>query len=84
MDRMELTGSVGVAVLLGAFFANLVGWLEAHARPYQALNVVGAALSAYASYGIGFVPFVVLEATWCLVALTVLVRSQGPANNTTL
>jgi hypothetical protein len=24
---MEIVGSVGVAILLGAFFANLMGWL---------------------------------------------------------
>jgi len=74
MDVMDWIGSVGVALLLGAFFANLVGWLHAQARPYQALNVLGAGLAAYASYGIGFMPFVVLEGTWCLVALISLVR----------
>lgn len=73
---MEALGSIGVALLLGAFFANLMGWLDARARSYQALNALGAALAAYASWGIGFTPFVVLEGTWCIVALTSLVRSS--------
>ena len=72
---MELVGSIGVAILLGAFFANLAGWLDARSRAYQSLNAIGAAIAAYASYGIGFVPFVVLEATWCAVALLALVRT---------
>jgi hypothetical protein len=71
---MELIGSIGVAILLGAFFGNLMGWLEARSRGYQGLNAVGAGIAAYASWGIGFMPFVVLEATWCAVALVALAR----------
>jgi hypothetical protein len=74
---MALLGSIGVALLLGAFFANLVGWLEAQSRVYQGLNALGAAIAACASYGIGFVPFVVLEGTWCVVALASLLRPRG-------
>jgi hypothetical protein len=79
---MELTGSIGVAILLGAFFANLMGWLDVRSRLYSALNAIGAAIAAYASWGIGFMPFVVLEATWSAVAVFSLVRSvsanRGP------
>lgn len=73
---MTIIGSVGVALLLGAFFANLVGWMTPASRAYQALNAVGAAIAAYASYQIDFMPFVVLEATWCLVALVYLVKPR--------
>ncbi len=71
---MELVGSVGVAILLGAFTANLVGWLSARSRLYQAANALGAGIAAYASWGIGFIPFVVLETVWCGVALASLIR----------
>jgi hypothetical protein len=70
----EIVGSIGVFLLLVAFFLNLSGHLRHSAAAYQAMNVVGAALSCYASYLIGFFPFVVLEGTWCLVALVALVR----------
>lgn len=70
---MELVGSIGVALLLGAFFANLVGWVDHRSRAYQATNALGAGIAAYASYRIDFMPFVVLEATWCGVALASLV-----------
>ncbi len=72
-----MVGSLGVALLLGAFFANLVGWLDASRRPYQGLNAVGAGLATYASYGIGFMPFVVLEGAWCGVALVSLLRPRA-------
>jgi len=72
---MTVLGFIGVALLLGAFFANLAGWLDAASRLYQGINALGAGIAAYASYGIGFTPFVVLESTWCLVALVYLFRS---------
>jgi len=73
---MELVGSAGVAILLAAFFANLTGRLSADARAYQAMNATGAAIAAFASWGIGFLPFVVLEGTWCLVACVALLRPR--------
>jgi hypothetical protein len=72
---MVLVGSVGVAILLGAFFANVAGWLDARSRLYQGANALGTGIAAYASYGIGFRPFVVLEVVWCAVAL---VRPPAP------
>ncbi len=76
---MALVGSIGVALLLGAFVANLVGWLAPTSRCYLGLNALGAAIAAYASYQIDFAPFVVLESTWCLVALVHLLRPRARA-----
>jgi len=59
-----------------AFFMNLFGMLNANSRRYQAMNAAGAAISCYASYLIGFAPFVVLEAVWCAVAVAAMIRSQ--------
>ena len=68
----EIVGSIGVFLLLVAFFLNLFGYVAHRALGYQVMNAVGAGLSCYASYLIGFFPFVVLEGTWCLVAVTAL------------
>lgn len=70
----DLVGSVGVALLLAAFALNAFGRLPSESRWYSLANVVGAALAAVASALIGYLPFVVLEGTWCLVALVNLVR----------
>ncbi|GMR22943.1 MAG: hypothetical protein BMS9Abin37_1328 [Acidobacteriota bacterium] len=70
----EVVGSVGVFLLLVAFFLNLFGRIPHTARSYQTMNAVGAGLSCYASYMIGFAPFVVLEGTWSVVALVALMR----------
>jgi hypothetical protein len=73
MSPETLIGSLGVAILL-LFLLNLVGVLRAESSPYTALNFAGASLAGYASYLIGFVPFVVLEGTWALVAGVALTR----------
>lgn len=73
---MEVLGSLGVAILLGAFFANLTGALATPSRLYQGMNALGAAVAAYASWGIGFMPFVVLEGVWCAAACIALVRPR--------
>ena len=75
----DLVGSVGVFLLLAAFFLNLFGFLPHTSRSYQGMNAVGAGLSCYASYLIGFVPFVVLEGTWSVVAVVALLRGRMTA-----
>ena len=74
MSPETLVGSLGVALLLLAFFLNLIRVLSTQSYPYTALNFAGASLAGYASYLIGFVPFVVLEGTWAVVAAVALVR----------
>jgi hypothetical protein len=74
MSMAEVVGSIGVAILLIAFFLNLFDLLGANTFSYRAMNAVGAGVSCYASYLIGFAPFVVLEATWCAVALAAMAR----------
>jgi hypothetical protein len=78
----DLLGTLGVGLLLVAFGLDRVGRIPN--RPYAALNACGSALACAASLLIGFVPFVVLEAIWCAVAIADLLltplRTRGPAS----
>jgi hypothetical protein len=76
MSPSDIVGSLGVALLLAAFFLNLVGVLPQDSRRYAGLNVIGAGLACWASWMIAFLPFVVLEGTWAVVAAAALVRSS--------
>ena len=76
MSASQIIGSIGVALLLIAFFMNSFGMLASDSRSYQTMNVVGSAVSCYASYLIGFAPFVVLEATWCAAAVAAMLRGR--------
>ncbi|MBS1596804.1 MAG: hypothetical protein JST75_01160 [Bacteroidetes bacterium] len=77
MSTSTLIGSLGVILLLLAFFLNLFNYTSQQNLLYILLNVIGAALSCYASFLINFLPFVILEATWCLVALVGLFKTLG-------
>jgi hypothetical protein len=86
MDIATLIGSLGVSLLLLAFFLNLFRFLRAEGYPYLVMNVAGGGLACYSSWLIGFMPFVVLEGTWALVAVVGLakrltLRSGPPARD---
>jgi hypothetical protein len=72
MPVPDLVASIGVTLLLAAFVLNLFGVLPRERTLYQGLNLVGAGMAAWAAWRIGFVPFVVLEGCWALVALLAL------------
>lgn len=82
MSTAEWIGSVGVALLLLAFVLNLRGALPPRSRIYHGLNAIGAGLACYASYRIGFFPFIVLEGTWSLVAVWDWFRGGRPSRRT--
>jgi hypothetical protein len=48
--------------------------LKAESVPYLVLNLIGAGLACTSSYLISFLPFVLLEGTWAIVAAVALVR----------
>ena len=73
--QTTVIGFVGVALLLLAFVLNLLKLLRPNGFCYMGLNFVGAALACYSSYIIMFMPFVLLEGVWALVALAGIVRA---------
>ncbi len=74
MDYATLIGSIGVILLLTAFFLNLFKFLVPESGLYIMLNIIGAGLSCYASILIHFIPFAILEAAWSLIALVSLFK----------
>lgn len=69
MDKSVLIGSIGVSLLLLAFFLNLFKILQQDSKTYILMNIFGAAMSCYASFLIEYIPFVILEGTWSIVAI---------------
>jgi hypothetical protein len=76
MTASNIIGSVGVLLLLVAYFMSLFKFLRSESKIYGLLNVVGAALACYASVMIDYIPFVILEGMWALVALIGLFRKS--------
>jgi hypothetical protein len=75
MSYSSIVGTVGVTLLLAAFFLHLFGFLS-QGRLYILLNIIGAGLSCYASVLIRYWPFVVLEGCWAVVSFMALVAKK--------
>jgi glucose-6-phosphate-specific signal transduction histidine kinase len=79
MELAMLIGSLGVALLLLAFFLNLFKFIAQDGYATIGMNVAGAALACRSSWIIAFMPFVILEAVWRPVALAALVKRTSHA-----
>jgi nucleoside recognition membrane protein YjiH len=77
MTNSDWVGTIGVFLILSAYFCSTFGWLSSQSRPFFALNTVGAAMSCYASFLIEYWPFVVLEGTWMIVSLIGWVKAKA-------
>jgi hypothetical protein len=76
MNLPDIINSVGVSLVLLAFFMLTLKKINAQNVYYNLLNFVGAGLACYGSYLIKAMPFAVLEGTWCLVAFYGLVKKK--------
>ncbi len=76
MEFSEIIGAIGVTLCLIAFLFSVFGYLSQDSKLYALLNLLGGALSCYAAVLINFLPFVILEGTWALVALAALFKKK--------
>ncbi len=75
MSYNELSGTVGVGLILLAYFCNIFGWINGRGKLFFLLNILGAGLASYASWLIDYWPFVILEGTWFLVSVIGLIKN---------
>jgi hypothetical protein len=82
MTLPDIIASVGVSILLIAFFLNLFGKIASSSKFYIFSNIIGAGLCCLSSYLIRFYPFVILEAIWASVAIVSLFKHvpRGTSN----
>lgn len=76
MNTNDWIGTIGVGMILLAFFLSSFKWMSSQSRIFFLLNATGAALACLASYLINYWPFVVLEGTWMVVSLIALIRTK--------
>ena len=74
MSYNDVIGTIGVGMILLAYFCNTFGMLKTNSKLFFVLNIVGAGLACYASWLINYLPFVILEGTWFLVSLVGLLK----------
>lgn len=77
MEFNDLIGTIGVGLILLAYFLSTFKLLSSTSTLFFLLNIIGAGLACYASWLIKYWPFVILEGVWCLVSLIGLMRRQA-------
>ena len=68
MTQTDWTGSIGVTILLIAYFLNLRDLIKKDGAVYLFLNLIGAGLACLASILLKYFPFIILEGCWALVS----------------
>ena len=74
MNFSETLGSIGVSILLIAFFLNMRKLIKTESLLYSILNFLGAGLACYASWLIHYFPFVILEGVWTVLSLIAVMK----------
>jgi hypothetical protein len=78
MTYNDWIGTLGVGIILLAYFFNTTKMVHENGKLFFVLNVVGGALSCYAAVLINFIPFMVLEAIWTVVSVYGLIKVMKP------
>ncbi|MDQ3111944.1 MAG: hypothetical protein M3R17_18820 [Bacteroidota bacterium] len=76
MRIADIINSAGVSLILLAFILLTIGKTKQQDKMYNWLNLVGAGLACYGALMISAIPFVVLEAIWCAVAIYGLIKRK--------
>jgi hypothetical protein len=76
MTYNDIIGTIGVGIILFAYFLNTMKYIPVNGKFYYVLNSIGGALSCYAALLINFLPFVILEAVWTFVSIYGLMRTM--------
>ena len=75
MSYNDIIGTIGVSIILIAYFLNIFGLIPKEGFLFFILNILGATIACYASILINYKPFIILEGTWAIVSLFGLMKS---------
>lgn len=75
MSYSDIIGTIGVALILIAYFSATFNTINGKGILFFSLNIAGAALACYASWLIDYWPFVILEGTWLIVSIVGLIKN---------
>ena len=74
MTYTDIISTIGVSLVLLAFFLNTFKVIHNNGKLYFVLNSVGGAFACYGSILLNSLPFVILEGIWSIVAIAGLIK----------
>jgi hypothetical protein len=75
MSTTDIIGTIGVSLILVAYFLNIFSLIKKDGLLFYILNILGGAIACFSSYLIRFWPFVILEGTWAIISVAGLLKS---------
>lgn len=81
MNFNDSVGTIGVGLVLIAYFLNIFSLIRKDGILFYTLNIIGGAISCYASLLIHFLPFIILEGIWTIVSIIGLLKSIKKPQN---
>jgi hypothetical protein len=75
MNPNDIVGTIGVGLILLAYFLNIFTLTKKDGTLFFILNIPGGIIACFASILIRFWPFIILEGTWTLVSIMGLLKS---------
>lgn len=82
MHVVDWIGFSGVMLLLAAYFLASFKIIKAGGLAYILLNCAGAAIAATAAVLLHYIPFIVLEGAWFIIAVVSLFKlKRGSAEH---
>lgn len=75
MSYTDTISTIGVSLILLAFFLNTFKYLSAKSKLYFILNIIGGTFACYGSVLLNSMPFIILEGTWSVVAIVGLMKN---------
>jgi hypothetical protein len=75
MNTNDIIGTIGVGLILIAYFLNIFSLIKKEGVLFFLLNIIGASIACYASVLISFWPFIILEGTWAIVSVIGLLKT---------
>ncbi|HMO61212.1 MAG TPA: hypothetical protein PKC39_01350 [Ferruginibacter sp.] len=74
MQYNDIIGTIGVSLILLAYFLNIFSLIPKDGKLFFMMNIIGAGLACYASVLIKYLPFVLLEGVWTIVSIAGLLK----------
>jgi hypothetical protein len=74
MQAVDWLGFVGVFQILLAYFLNVTGKVTNNSLVFILLNLIGATMACLASILLDYLPFIILEGIWALIAVYSLIK----------
>jgi len=69
MNLIDWVGSLGVFLILLAYFLNVMGKISNKSLIFILMNIIGALMACLASILLNYVPFIILEGAWAVVSI---------------